>query len=79
MSDFSLSTRRTFLAGALGTAGLLAAGWSGWPMYAGYRTAFQLEAKKLDHHAPLYTLRRSIVVSTWSGATLLRFLAKHRP
>jgi peptidoglycan/xylan/chitin deacetylase (PgdA/CDA1 family) len=47
--------------------------------HAGYRTAFQLEAKKLDHHAPLHTLRRSIVVSTWSGATLLRFLAKHRP
>ncbi|HVD53951.1 MAG TPA: polysaccharide deacetylase family protein [Propionibacteriaceae bacterium] len=47
--------------------------------HAGYRTAFQLEAKKLDHRAPLYTLRRSIVVSTWSGATLLRLLAKRRP
>ncbi|HVD53952.1 MAG TPA: twin-arginine translocation signal domain-containing protein [Propionibacteriaceae bacterium] len=34
MSDFRLSTRRTFLAGVLGTAGLLAAGWSGWPMPA---------------------------------------------
>jgi peptidoglycan/xylan/chitin deacetylase (PgdA/CDA1 family) len=47
--------------------------------HAGYKTAFQLEAKKLDHQAPLYTLRRSIVVSTWSGAGLLRYLAKHRP
>jgi len=47
--------------------------------HAGYKTAFQLEAKKLDHQAPLYTLRRSIVVSTWSGADLLRYLAKHRP
>jgi peptidoglycan/xylan/chitin deacetylase (PgdA/CDA1 family) len=47
--------------------------------HAGYKTAFQLEAKKLDHQAPLYTLRRSIVVSTWSGATLLRNLAKHPP
>jgi peptidoglycan/xylan/chitin deacetylase (PgdA/CDA1 family) len=47
--------------------------------HAGYKTAFQLEAKKLDHQAPLYTLRRSIVVSTWSGASLLRKLAEHRP
>jgi len=47
--------------------------------HAGYRTAFQLEAKKLDHQAPLYTLRRSIVVSIWSGAALLRHLAKHHP
>jgi peptidoglycan/xylan/chitin deacetylase (PgdA/CDA1 family) len=47
--------------------------------HAGYQTAFQLEAKKLDHHAPLYTLRRSIVVSTWSGNALLQHLAKHRP
>jgi len=46
--------------------------------HAGYQTAFQLEAKKLDHQAPLYTLRRSIVVSTWSGADLLRHLAKHK-
>jgi hypothetical protein len=45
---------------------------------AGYKTAFQLQAKKLDHHAPLYTLRRSIVVSSWSGATLLKYLAKGR-
>jgi peptidoglycan/xylan/chitin deacetylase (PgdA/CDA1 family) len=47
--------------------------------HAGYQTAFQLEAQKLDHQAPLYTLRRSIVVSGWSGATLLRHLAKHHP
>ncbi len=43
---------------------------------AGYRTAFQLTAKPLDVRAPLYTLRRLIVVSTWSGASLLRQLAK---
>jgi peptidoglycan/xylan/chitin deacetylase (PgdA/CDA1 family) len=43
---------------------------------AGYRTAFQLEAKKLDPAAPLYTLRRSLVVSTWSGANLLQHLRK---
>jgi peptidoglycan/xylan/chitin deacetylase (PgdA/CDA1 family) len=47
--------------------------------HAGYKTAFQLEGQKLDHHAPLYTLRRSIVVSTWSGASLLHHLAKHQP
>jgi len=46
--------------------------------HAGYKTAFQLEGHKLDHQAPLYTLRRSIVVSTWSGASLLHRLAKHR-
>ena len=47
--------------------------------HAGYKTAFQLEAKALDHQEPLYTLRRSIVASTWSGAALRRHLAKHRP
>ncbi|HEY6686222.1 MAG TPA: polysaccharide deacetylase family protein [Propionibacteriaceae bacterium] len=46
---------------------------------AGYKTAFQLEAKKLDPAAPLYTLRRSLVVSTWSGGTLLQHLEKHHP
>lgn len=45
---------------------------------AGYKTAFQLEAKRLDLTAPVYTLRRSIVMSTWSGAGLLRHLRKHR-
>jgi len=44
---------------------------------AGYKTAFQLEAKKLDPAAPLYTLRRSIAVSTWSGAKLIQHLRKH--
>ena len=39
---------------------------------AGYKTAFQLEAKKLSTAAPLYTLRRSIAVSTWSGAKLIQ-------
>lgn len=46
---------------------------------AGYRTAFQLDAKKLDPSVPLYTLRRSIAVSTWSGASLLKHLSKQRP
>jgi peptidoglycan/xylan/chitin deacetylase (PgdA/CDA1 family) len=45
---------------------------------AGYRTAYQLEAKDLDDRAPLYTLRRSLVISTWSGSNLLRYLSKHR-
>jgi peptidoglycan/xylan/chitin deacetylase (PgdA/CDA1 family) len=45
---------------------------------AGYKTAFQLDAKELDDRAPLYTLRRSLVISTWSGSNLLRYLAKHR-
>lgn len=46
---------------------------------AGYRTAFQLEANKISQQAPLYTLRRSLVVSTWSGATLIKHLTRHRP
>ena len=44
---------------------------------AGYKTAFQLEAKKLDPVAPLYTLRRSLVVSTCSGTSLLQHLGEH--
>jgi peptidoglycan/xylan/chitin deacetylase (PgdA/CDA1 family) len=44
---------------------------------AGYKTAFQLEAKQLSPEAPLYTLRRSIVISTWSGAQLIRHLKRH--
>jgi peptidoglycan/xylan/chitin deacetylase (PgdA/CDA1 family) len=46
---------------------------------AGYKTAFQLEAKRLSPVAPLYTLRRSIAVSTWSGAKLIQHLKKHHP
>ena len=38
---------------------------------AGYRTAFQLRQFPMDRTRPLYTLRRIIVVSTWSGADLL--------
>ena len=45
---------------------------------AGYKTAFQLEAK-LSTAAPLYTLRRSIAVSTWSGAKLIQHLKKRHP
>ena len=39
---------------------------------AGYRTAFQLSDEKLDRAAPLYTLRRILVDSTWTGAQVLR-------
>ncbi len=39
---------------------------------AGYRTAFQLSDEKLDRTTPLYTLRRILVDSTWTGAELLR-------
>ncbi len=46
---------------------------------AGYKTAFQLEAKPPSPVAPLYTLRRSIAVSTWSGAKLIQHLKKHHP
>jgi peptidoglycan/xylan/chitin deacetylase (PgdA/CDA1 family) len=46
---------------------------------AGYKTAFQLEAKPLSPAAPLYTLRRSIVVSTWSGTRLIQHLKMHHP
>jgi len=38
---------------------------------AGYRTAFQLEERKVDKAAPLYTLRRFLVGSSWSGQDLL--------
>ena len=46
---------------------------------AGYKTAFQLEARRLDASAPLYTLRRTLAVSTWSGAKLLQHLKRHHP
>ena len=39
---------------------------------AGYRTAFQLSDEELDRAAPLYTLRRILVDSTWTGPQLLR-------
>jgi hypothetical protein len=34
---------------------------------AGYKTAFQLKSKRVDPAAALFTLRRSLAVSTWSG------------
>jgi peptidoglycan/xylan/chitin deacetylase (PgdA/CDA1 family) len=46
---------------------------------AGYKTAFQLQSSTLDPRAPLFTLRRALVVSTWSGATLVKHLSKHKP
>ncbi len=39
---------------------------------AGYKTAFQLSDEKLNRKTPLYTLRRILVDSTWTGAELLR-------
>lgn len=42
---------------------------------AGYRTAFQLSDKPLSPTAPLYTLRRFLVDSTWTGPQLLAALA----
>jgi peptidoglycan/xylan/chitin deacetylase (PgdA/CDA1 family) len=41
---------------------------------AGYRTAFQLSDKKMDPRQPLYTLRRTLVQSTWTGPQLLQQL-----
>ena len=41
---------------------------------ADYKTAFQLADKKPDAKAPLYTLRRDLVSSTWSGKQLLAHL-----
>ena len=46
---------------------------------AGYKTAFQLKATRLDPSAPLYTLRRTLAVSTWSGAKLLQHLKRQHP
>jgi peptidoglycan/xylan/chitin deacetylase (PgdA/CDA1 family) len=45
---------------------------------ARYSTAFQLEERKIDRVAPLYTLRRFIVGSTWTGAELLGQVRKRR-
>ncbi|MCW2621042.1 MAG: putative xylanase/chitin deacetylase [Frankiales bacterium] len=41
---------------------------------AGYQTAFQLSDKPLDPSAPLLTLRRTLVDSTWTGERLLQHL-----
>jgi len=38
---------------------------------AGYATAFQLSDKAMDPRAPLHTLRRILVNSTWTGQDLL--------
>jgi len=38
---------------------------------AGYDTAFQLADTAMDVHAPLYTLRRILVGSNWTGPELL--------
>jgi len=41
---------------------------------AGYSTAFQLSDRALDPGAPLLTLRRTLVQSSWTGPDLLRQL-----
>ncbi len=38
---------------------------------AGYQTGFQLSDAPVDRTAPLLTLRRLMVNSTWSGPELL--------
>ncbi len=38
---------------------------------AGYRTGYQLMDKAVSSTAPLYSLRRQLAVSTWSGAELV--------
>jgi peptidoglycan/xylan/chitin deacetylase (PgdA/CDA1 family) len=45
---------------------------------AGYRTAFQLRQFPIDPTQPLYSLRRIIVVSTWTGPELLTALTDRR-
>lgn len=45
---------------------------------AGYRTAFQLWQFPMDPTQPLYSLRRIIVVSTWTGPELLTALTQRR-
>lgn len=42
---------------------------------AGYKTGFQLADRRPDPVSPLYTLRRSLVGSTWTGPDLLKQLA----
>jgi hypothetical protein len=41
---------------------------------AGYKTAFQLRQHPMDPTQPLYSLRRIIAVSTWTGSELLTAL-----
>ena len=42
---------------------------------AGYRSAYALADRKPDRTAPLLTLRRDLVGSTWTGPALLKHLA----
>lgn len=43
---------------------------------AGYRAAYQLQEKGIDHTLPQYTLRRILAVSTWTGEGVVKALAK---
>jgi peptidoglycan/xylan/chitin deacetylase (PgdA/CDA1 family) len=45
---------------------------------AGYKSAYQLTDRTPSTSAPLYTLRRHLVASTWSGRQLLHHLEKSR-
>lgn len=45
---------------------------------AGYASAYQLADRKPSPSAPLCTLRRDLVVSTWSGQQLLQHLAAQK-
>jgi len=46
---------------------------------AGYAAAFQLSDTPMDPQAPLHTLRRTLVNSTWSGSDLLAQLRTPSP
>lgn len=43
---------------------------------AGYKSAYQLADRKPDPNAPLFTLRRDLVDSTWTGKQLLAHLRR---
>ena len=45
---------------------------------AGYASAYQLADRTPSASAPLVTLRRDLVVSTWSGQHLLQHLAAQK-
>lgn len=45
---------------------------------AGFRTAYQLDVEPVDPAAPLLTLRRTMVGSSWSGSDLVDWLHEHR-
>jgi peptidoglycan/xylan/chitin deacetylase (PgdA/CDA1 family) len=46
---------------------------------AGYRTAFQLGDRPMDAQQPLFTLRRLLMNSTWTGPQLVTALRRFQP